>query len=119
MPSNVRWFERIFIFAGIFAAVTLPWAGQPVTFSLLAFCLVWWGFVFLLVWLTSRRRKNWARWTLFALFLLETALTLKDDLRAHTTADFIRLTVTSLEAISYWFIFTGNSSAWFRKQPVA
>lgn len=67
-----------------------------------------------LVWLTARRRRNWARWTIAGLFGLTAILSVSNlsdmefSLRALT--DMLSLGFT---AVGLYFAFTPEASRWF------
>ena len=100
-----------------FAVGTLPIAFTRAAWSLLALAITgaYLGVLILLVWLAARRRQNWARWLLFALFVLVTATELWSArlyLRYPLEAS-LQVAITLLEAAAYWFAFTGASKDWF------
>lgn len=123
MPKNVRRFEFLIYLAGAIEILTYPLQGISTAFAASAISVAWWGFIILLIWLTARRRKNWARWVLFCLFVLETVLVLGSLLGIRAAiygqgAPFampIQLLVLMIEACAYYFVFTGDSRNWFRK----
>jgi hypothetical protein len=124
LPRNVRRFELL-MYAGILIdAASLPFpalSGFPsLTLSIVAFGAGWWGFVVWLVWQTARRAKNWSRWLLFALFLLQTAqlVYLAAMLRLLPPALALMIGVSAIEAAAYYFIFTGDSRQWFRREAL-
>jgi len=113
-PKGVRRFE-ILMYAGL--AVTLaamPFQNPAIPAAYLLEAAAWWTFIVLLVWLTARRRKNWARRTLFILFCLELVqfILFRDSLQPTTSLIYVMVTV--LEAFAYYYVFTGDSREWFR-----
>lgn len=68
-----------------------------------------------LVWLAARRRKNWARWTVFGLFVLTTVLYLQSfgemTFGARTVIDMLSLV---LSALGFYFGFTSDARQWFK-----
>ncbi len=73
------------------------------------------------VWLAAHKRQNWARWLLFAGFLIIGILIcLKPNYYfENPVLGIAQLTVTALEATAYWFAFRGAGSRdWFaRRDP--
>ena len=122
MPKNVRRFEFL-MYAAL--AIVIAWfAWQWPVDSLLRFpvvvavYLVWWSFVALLIWQAARRRKNWARWTLFALFILETVSMAFSSVQTEAAGVNLLLLAHALEGLAYYFVFTGDARPLFRKQLV-
>jgi hypothetical protein len=109
------------IYSALFITIiTLPLRDIELTAPIVIVTMIWWGFVFLLVWLSARRRQSWARWVLFGLFLLEVVLFL-------AAADYDQLSlreivlsfcVSLMEGLAYYFVFTGNSRQWFASNSV-
>lgn len=72
--------------------------------------------VFPFFWLTVWRGKNWARWFLFiswlvsvALFVRHIALTDAPYLHAIDTVE------TIINAVAFYFVFTGDARPWFAR----
>lgn len=67
-----------------------------------------------LVWLAARKRKNWARWTLFAIFVLMVLLYIQafGDI-AFSIGTFIDMVSFVLSASAFYFAFTSESQRWF------
>ena len=117
MPTHVRWFERLMYLAFVVVGGDFLVRGQLSNSVLALAVAAQLGVIALLIWLAARRRQNWARWLLFALFILETAAFASDahGYIANPRIGLVHLVVTLLEATAYWFVFTGNSRAWFGK----
>lgn len=76
----------------------------------------------LMIWLTARRRKNWARWLLLILALL--------GLPAYVhmfgrmiSVDFLAGLLSSVQcvvqAIAFVLLFSGNARDWFKVRAPA
>jgi len=77
----------------------------------------------ILIWLAARRRKNWARWVLFSLFLFTPIYyywfrPFKFD-RAHGIDIALAVVSFLIEAAAYYFVFRPASNAWYRRGLVA
>jgi hypothetical protein len=120
MPKNVRLFEFLIYGGGVFTIVTLPFRDIELTTPIIIANAIWWGFIVLLVWLTARRRKNWARWALFSLFLLEVTslLVTMHYLQLTWQELFISVAVILTEGLAYYLVFTGDSHSWFADRAV-
>jgi hypothetical protein len=116
MPTNVRRFEILIYLAGIITVATTPLRGISLTPPQILENVIWWGFIILLIWLTARRKKNWARWLLFGLFVMET-ITIPFIVVSHQEGALgllILLSVSVIEGAAYYFVFNGDSRPWFR-----
>jgi hypothetical protein len=119
MPANVRWFERLMYAAFIVGTLASAFVPAMWSFMILAISGTWICFLILLVWLAARRRQNWARWLLFALFVLVVAAqvwSIRIYLAMPLTAA-IQAAITLLEAAAYACVFLGDSKGWFGKGP--
>jgi hypothetical protein len=129
MPKNIVRFERIAYAACVLALIqsladwrtvvqSLP--GNTVWAWLVAFILIfgaeaWW------IWLIARRRKNWARW--FGVVVLVLALPgyiyfLAAKFQDAPLLAYACLLDAILWYVSFYFLFTGDAPAWFKRQPV-
>jgi hypothetical protein len=135
MPSNVAWFERLmFIDVAISALIVIiqfssPAETQtdvdpdalpldPFVFGIISLALL--VGVLVLIWLTVRHRKNWARWTLLAWFVFANLTLLYDILLDQALSDglfvfILNLVTTALEITAFYLVFTGNAREWFQK----
>lgn len=121
VPKDVLRFE-ILLYASLLVdalAAALFGASPEVTteateafLSLLTAILIA-GLTFL-VWLAARRRKAWARWTLFALFVL-TLVSYAGSLDQMTFGLRAVMDVVSvaLSIAGFFFSFTGEARQWF------
>jgi hypothetical protein len=129
LPRNVKWFAWLWVFSFLLAfpelflmppllpplppgirsgVVKLTIAGMFLLLVMLLpiFQLAVWG------------RKNWARWVLFLAFVLPSPLLFE---RHMFRSDHLPLTIyefagTLVEALSFYFLFTGDARPWFRAQ---
>ena len=129
MPSNVAWFERLMylqLAAGIvFGAIEwnvivskAPDAGA-INFTLAVAGAVM-AAMALLIWLTARKRQNWARWTLLVLALLGLPPFLRmlgELMRENPLAWALRIAQLGMEIVAFVFIFTGDAREWFKPTP--
>lgn len=133
----MRWFERLMWGALLISIGFTLWQYRHLPFALFWLFLYqgfWLAFVMSLVWLTARRRKNWARWTLFVLFVLEqiyfilsvvTVLSLSNRYAPSLQKMLLgpafigHSIITVMELAAYVLIFTGNGRTWFRKGPAS
>jgi hypothetical protein len=77
------------------------------------------GILILLIWLSARRAKNWARWVYLAIFVLglpgggrQVAI----NLSQRPVSGIIGVIQTALQVAALFLIFTGNSREWFRRE---
>jgi hypothetical protein len=126
MPSNVARFEKLmYLSLGIsLVSFILRWYGNDLVLPAgTAFAANGLNLLFkvLFIWLSARRRRNYARWVLLLVFVLSTEKYVRDLLpywRSHGL-DSLSLGLTVqilLELVAFIFIFTGNARDWF-KQP--
>ncbi len=132
MPSNVSWFEKLMygsLALGL-AVMLLDGArvvakpevqqmgGLPFIFTVGLFVL---AIMALLVWLTARRRMNWARWVIAIFFVLGMfgfVPQLLETISANLAAGLLNITQALMQAAALFFVFTGNARPWFQKaQP--
>ena len=123
MPRNVARFEQISYIANALGLVIASLddarlaAGMGWSFLLIVQLAVF-AILILLIWLIARRRKNWARWVLLALFVfgLPGAWTnISSTFPAHAVVGVLMLVQAALQAIAIFFVFTGNARGWFSK----
>jgi hypothetical protein len=122
-PGRVLWFERLFYTSAFLSVIgiALEWAKGM---SIVAFAVM---YVLLcsqvaLIWLASRRRKNWARWLLLAYFLVWVISgVISAGLESRSPnwepvaipAQVVTLARILLEDIGLILMFTGSSRRWF------
>jgi hypothetical protein len=73
-----------------------------------------------LIWLTARKRQNWARWVLLVLVLLglpQFLKTLGPLLNEHPLLWAVRIGQFALDIVAFVLIFTGDSREWFNPTP--
>jgi len=132
VPSNVRRFAWLWFAANLAAfpeiflmpppdpqlaelGLTRPvelMAGAGVSVLLLVLAL---PFVWFVVW----RRKNWARWALFLGFAVSLPFSVMDALGGGPHQFFssaLVLASTALEALAFFFLFTGDAPPWFKRE---
>ena len=129
MPSNVARFEILFYTSVVLGVLTFLLDAKHVSqkaeasFLFIGIVLVLtFGLLVLLVWLSARRRKNWARWVVFIVFLLGLVPFLF-SLPEMFTSSMLRGSVATvqmiLQSVAIYLVFTGNAKPWFEKQPAA
>jgi hypothetical protein len=122
-PWRVLWFERLF-YASAFLSVVAMALEWTKGMSLAAFAVMYFLLCaqLTLIWLASRRRKNWARWLLLIFFLVwvisgivSTGLNSRspDWEPAALSLQAVRVLKILLEDIGLILIFTGNARRWF------
>jgi hypothetical protein len=136
MPKNVARFERLMYLSlaiGIVAGLLTSFR-EPTPAPLIEKALAWLphmvsvAFVATLIWLASRRRKNWARWLLLMQFImlllpLSWMLPLFGARQmggfSHWGAyEIVLLLATAVpEALALALAFSGDAPAWFAVQP--
>lgn len=122
MPKNVRRFEFLMYaaLAVVIASFAWEWPVNPLfEYPLvIGVFLLWWSFIIFLIWQAARWRKNWARWVLFSLFILETAIMALSSVQTLAAGTNLQLSAHALEGLAYFFAFTGDARPWFRKGPI-
>ena len=122
MPKNVRRFEFLMYVALTVSFALLAWAfwegPSPQILPGLSMLSVWWSFKVFLIWRAARRRKNWARWILFVMFILETAVLAFNSAQADAEIPDVLFLIRALEGLAYYFVFTGDARPWFRKGSI-
>ena len=122
IPKNVWWFEVLLyasltldaLSAAFFGVVGDDAAGATQAFvSFLTAVFI--AALVLLVWLAARRQKNWARWTLFGLFVL-TIVLYADSLSEMTFSvrTLVDLLSLAASALGFYFSFSSEARQWFR-----
>ena len=110
---------------GIVEATKTDWRFVPFLASRVLVAVVDLTVTALLIWLTARRRKNWARWCLVALlcpalFLLSNLVfpQFRYLLRAAGNVNSVALATWLLQAIALYFAFTGDARPIFASKDV-
>ncbi len=112
-PQRVRLFEAL-MYASAAIAVGRYFFFRPLVLPWLFFTLLWWGLVVWLTWLAARRRKEWARHPIYFLFVadLVKSMVFRNFLPPVWSLAFAAM--VTLEALACYFVFTGESRAWFK-----
>ena len=126
MPKSVVLFERLAYLAvvlGIVSAI-LNWTGQAMPPGalpgLFAGLVVISGLEVLFIWLTARKRKNWARWVWVAVIFVGTAAAIfaRDTHSGSSAISAAAYYLVYLVAIaSACCLLTPTAWAWFRNKP--
>lgn len=137
LPRNVTWFVWLYLASLL---LRLPVLSSSISkhvaedaaqhnvnpAPVMMLVIVGWIFIFaffiLLVWLAAWKRRNWARWVLFLLFLTGVA-----NLLWHMPALYsVHLWIAALQAIpwfvqavAFYFLFTGDAADWYRTNKQA
>lgn len=120
MPINVTRFETLaYISIGIGVIVAaleyrrLSTIVNPAAVLLIQFLvlllIVW------LIWLTARRRKNWARWLFLIFFLLGVPFyipNLSDMMTVNPLAGFLSAMQLFVQGAALYFVFSGDANGW-------
>lgn len=120
MPRNVRRFEFLSYLAGIIFLTTLVFDDMLAP-TMLEFIgnVIWCLFIVFLIWSAARRRRNWARFTLLGLFIVEIIeLTFITGAYYHWSVFLVslRLSITGIQGLALCFVFSGDSRPWFRSR---
>ena len=129
MPKNVQRFEWLLYSAialGLLSLLRNPSALAPIlalestnvflfAYFIVAFASVEILFV-VFIWLTARRRKNWARWTLVLFFAAGIPFEIYQmaNEKDHVTVVIVAA-ISSMHGLAYFFIFSGDARPWFRQ----
>jgi hypothetical protein len=71
-----------------------------------------------LIFATARRRQNWARWLYSILLTIDIAIVLLPPYDyVLVSADFIIVLFLATEIAAVYFVFSRESTAWFRPPP--
>jgi hypothetical protein len=120
-PASVRWFEILMYLTCAVSVFTYGLTRAAIPGMLPGVrglgVMLWLIVAIPLIWLAARRRKNWARWTLFWLCVVETVWFL---FRAGLYLSYsgwtaAYLSMIAIEATALGFAFTGASPLWFAK----
>jgi hypothetical protein len=127
MPKNLIRFERLMYLAlaisvvstglGIIQEARADWARFVASARYLPLALAGISVIGLLIWFTARRRKNWARWCLTALFILNISFLLSNVVFPQSRSMFGASATTSnisiveyvVQATAFYFAFTGDA----------
>jgi hypothetical protein len=70
----------------------------------------------LLTWMSARRRKNWARWSLLVLCVLGLGILINGLGGTSVAAELLTVLQKITQFVALVFIFSGESDAWFAKR---
>jgi len=116
-PVDIRRFEAVqllSIFVGLIHGFAVRGAIEPVFSALIGVTLTL---------LISRRRKNWARWTLLVMFLIGMAVIIAGSFFGITQEAFskvypvLTVIVWALQLVALVLLFTPQSTNWLRSAP--
>ena len=122
VPNDVLRFEALLYLSLLLDALTAAFFGiapdnattptsPAVNLSTALFIAV----LVFLVWLAARRRKNWACWTVFALFVLSFLLYVASfSQMTFGVKTVIEILSIVFSALGFYFAFTPDARRWFR-----
>ena len=124
MPKNVSRFEKLWYTSlgiGILvSALEYQYMASLADTGLILFTqLIVIVFMVLFIWLVARRRKGWARWVLLIMFIIGLPLyfpQLSGMFERNIFAGLLSGFQVFLQIIGLYFIFTGDSAAWYHKE---
>jgi hypothetical protein len=70
----------------------------------------------LLTWMSARRRKNWARWSLLVLYVLGLGIFINGFGGTGLVVESLTALQEIAQAVALVFIFSEEADAWFSKQ---
>ena len=126
-PSNVVRFEQLmYVSIGIGTfQLSLQWNQLVANFHDLGgatFVLFVWTFALairvLLIWLVARRRNNWARKLLAAMFLFSTTSLIGQPMNIGLANRFLFVSLVC-QIVALFLIFTGNAREWFEPPAIS
>jgi hypothetical protein len=134
MPSRVRWFVIlslltvslgtvwIAVFRAEFEALATARMAPETASAVILFAygsqIALYAIQVLFVWLIAFRRKNWARWVLLVMTIVNDLplvgpmLTQRHGIPFQTEVLVVSIL---MDAIALYLVFTGNARPWFRK----
>lgn len=129
MPKNVVIFERLMYASVCIGLLSLildasRQAAQPEVqavggmpfVALVALAGI--AIVLLLIWLTARKGKNWARWLFAVLFVIGLWPTLQNIdmlLTANPIVALLAVAQIVIQVAAIYFVFTGDAAPWFQR----
>lgn len=132
LPRNVTWFVWLYLASFILPMLGLPSSisrhvaesaaehnvnPAPVMMFVIGGLIFIFVFVILLVWLVVWKRRNWARWVLFLLFLTGVANLLwhmPSLYSGHVGIAVLLAIPWFVQAVAFYFLFTGDAVHWYR-----
>jgi hypothetical protein len=129
MPSNVSTYEKLSYGSLLIGLLIMLFDGQRIAAMpeirngggmgmLIAIMLVSFAVIILLVWLSARRRKNWARWLMLLFFIpgaVMSAPQIAQTLQISPVAGVLNIVQSIMQLVAIIFVFTGNANPYFRK----
>src|ERR1700733_8075042 len=70
-------------------------------------------------WLAVWRRKNWARWLLFVVFIMSLPLLFRNPkalVSDHLPFTIMGFGTAFIQIVAFFFLFTGDAKPWFRRE---
>ena len=125
MPRNVKlfaWLYAVSCVIGLVLAFLMPPppVGSDISYSAEIAIMIGAAVILELIvlpffWLAVWRRRNWARWVLFVLFVITLPMIF---IPTPHEANFLPMTKvaigeTIIQAIAFYFVFTGDARPWF------
>ena len=129
MPSNVRsffWLNVLSLVLGLGTAILTAQTTAAMAAaagygqgSVIGIQVLTMAFMLLILWLIAFKRQDWARWLWLALFVVGTPgyIGIFKNLFGISLAGAISLTQVALQLVALYLVFTGNATAWFRREP--
>jgi hypothetical protein len=129
MPANIRRFVWLWWGSIVIAFIAIPLLPPPssselelgVTRPILMSIAAGVGVTLVAValpffWLAVWRRKNWARWLLLVAFVASIPLSFVDVPNLAPSVIVLEWLSMLSEAAAFYFLFTGDARAWFRRE---
>jgi uncharacterized membrane protein HdeD (DUF308 family) len=124
MPKNVSLFEKLWYTSLVISTLVialdfqylagLKGAGYIIIIQLLVI-----GVAALLTWLAARKRQGWVRWLLLISFIIvlpSFILLLGGKFERNVFMALLSIFKVFLQTAALYFLFTGDSAAWFTKE---
>ena len=125
IPRNVRLFEWLMYSTVVITLIAAPFNArfyQAIKrFGLidLPIGLVAIGIFALIIWGIARKRQNWLRWTMAAIFVISLPNIIRGDLLIISVEPlnaWLSLLTSLIQACAYYFIYTGDAVPWFQNR---
>lgn len=131
MPKSIAWFERLAYLSLVVGAVSLVlhWSLMQSTFSQHSYlypvsAVITLAIQIMLIFLTARRRTNWARWMWIVLSFVPAALALYSAVTGADSgvdpdliAALARYGMYAIAALSAALLLMPDARAWFSTAP--
>ena len=124
MPIHVARFEQL-AYASLALGLVIGaldfenLAKRASTPTLIATLIITIGIVALLIWLTARRKQNWARWTFLIFFLVGLPFFIINLGQQSLMSLPFSLLQATMQGVAIYLIFTGDARAWFEREQAA